>query len=186
MDKVATSAPPLNTQGGGGGGAQMATWPKCAQSGHITTALLGVPNAHRGDKNQKQLCSLDVDKVAISHLPSQGSPTLNTRRKHINGYAAQMRTRWLHHPCRLEGLKRLVRRQKSEIAMHPRCGQSGYITPALLGVPNAQHEEKTHKWLCGPNLDKVATSLLPSRRAPTLGTGRKIRNGYATRICTNW
>ena len=134
-----------------GGEAQMATWPKCGQSGYITTALSGVPNAHRGNKNQKELCSLDVDKVAISHMPSQGSPTLNTRRKHINGYVAQMWTKWLHHPCRLEGLKRLVRRQKSETARQPRCGQSGYITPALSGVPNAQHEQKTHKWLCGPN-----------------------------------
>ena len=45
-------------------------------------------------------------EVATSPLPSWGSPTLS-----------------------------MGRGQKSEMASSPTCGQSGYITPAISGVP---------------------------------------------------
>ena len=35
-----------------------------------------------------------------------------------------------------------TRGQKPEMATRPTCGQSGYTTPAVLGVPNAQRGDK--------------------------------------------
>ena len=48
-----------------------------------------------------------------------------------------------------------------EMAAWPTCGQSGYITPAVLGVPNAQR---------GDNKTEMATR-------PTCG-----QNGYITPV----
>ena len=55
-----------------------------------------------------------------------------------NGYVAQMWAKWLHHPCGVRGRQRLVRGQKSEMAMWPTCGKKGYITPLVLGLTHAQ------------------------------------------------
>ena len=66
----------------------------------------------------------------------------------------------------------------------PMCGQSGYITPIVLWVPNAQRGDENLKWLPRPcllmglHVGKVATSPLPSWGSPTLSAGTKIRNGY--------
>ena len=73
-----------------------------------------------------------------------------------------MWAKWLHHPCRLGGPQRLARGQKSEMAMLPTCGQSGYITPAILGVPNA---------------------VLGSA---TLSAGTKPGNGYVAHMWAKW
>ena len=53
-------------------------------------------------------------------------------------------------------------------------GQSGYITPGVLGVPNAQRGDKNLKWLNGPHVCKVATSPLPSWGSSTLSAGKKL------------
>ena len=127
---------------------------------HHPCRLRGVPNAQHGDKNEKRLCGPHVDKVATSPLPSWGSPTPKVVTKIRNGYAVYMLAKWLYHPCRLGGPQRSARGQKSEMAMWPTCGQSGYITPAVLGVPDAQRGNKNPKWLYGPHVGKVATSPL--------------------------
>ena len=173
--------------------SEIAMWPTCGQSGYITPAVLGVPNAQsgannqkwlcgphvgkvatlplpslgvpntqRGDKNQNLRCGPHVGKVTTSPLPSWGSPTLSARTKIRNGYVALMWAKWLHHPCRLGGLQPSARGQKSEMAMLPTCGQSGYITPAILGVPNAV------------------------LRSATLSAGTKPRNGYVGHMCPKW
>ena len=200
--------------------AEMAMQPKCGQSGYITPAVLGVPNTRRRDKNQKLLCLPNVDKVATSPMPSRGSPTLCTSRKsrhgyaaqmsqsgHItsaisrlprlgakrkitNGYGAQMWTKSLHHPCRLGGPQRSARAGKAKMAISPKCGQSDYITPAVSGVPNAPCGEKKQKWLCNPNVDKLATSSpshLGGPQRSTRGEKAKIamqpkrgQSGYIT------
>ena len=157
----------------------MSTWPTCGQSAYITPTVLGVPNAQRGDKNQKWLCGPHVGKVATSPLPSWGSPTPSVGTKIRNVYVAHMWAKWLHHPCRLGGPQRLAWGQKSETATWPTCGQSGYITPAVLGVPNAQRGGKNWKCLGGPHVGKVAT-------CPTLSAGTKIRNGHVAHMWVKW
>ena len=124
--------------------SEMATWPTFEQIGYITHAVLEIPNAQRGEKNQKWLCS---------HIGAKG----------------------LHHPCRLGGPQRPVRGHELAMATWPTCGKNGYITPAVLGVPNARHVDKNHKWLRGPHVGKVATSNLPYWGSPTLSTRTKIK-----------
>ena len=68
------------------------------------------------------------------------------------------------------------------MAMWLTCGQNGYVTPAVLGVTNAQRGDKNQKWLCGGHVVKVATSPLPSWRPPPLVAGGKVRNGYVAEI----
>ena len=173
----------------------MAMERKCGQSGYITPAVSRVPNAHGGDENQKRLCNSKVSKMVTSPVPSRGSPTPMAatkirngymERKRTNGCATQMWTRWLHHPCRPGGSQCLAWGEKAERTMQPKCGPSGYITTTALRVPNAWCGEKKRKWLCSPNVDKVATSPLPSRGFPMCSAGRKCRKGYATQIWTTW
>ena len=177
----------------------MVTWLKWGQGGYITRAILGVPNAQCGAKNQKWLCCPHVGKVATSPLPSWGSPTLSwgpqrlvrgqrlerASRSHVgkvassplpswgsamrsartkirNGYVAHMWAKWLHHPCRPGGLQCAARGQKLEMATWPTYGQSGYITPTVLGVFNA-----------------VLGSV-------TLSAGTKPRNGYMAYMWAQW
>ena len=130
--------------------SEMARWPTCGQSGYITLAVLGVPNA------------------------VLGSATLSAGTKPRNGYVGHMWARWLHHPCRLRRLQRSARGQKSEMAMLATCGQSGYITPAVLGISNAQRGDKNQKWLCCPHVGKLATSPLLSWGSPTLSWGPQL------------
>ena len=149
----------------------MATWRTRGQSGHITPAVLGVPNAHDGDKNEKWLPG--PRKVAISPLPSRGSPTLSAGGKIRNGYGAHMWIKWLHHPSRFGCTQRLAQTNIIN-ATWPTCGPRGYITPAVLGIPNAQRWDKKQKWLPRPDVGEVATSPLPCRRSPKLGAWTKI------------
>ena len=171
MDKVATSAlpswgSPTLSWGpqrlGRGQNLETATWVTCGQSGSIIPTVLGVSNAPREDKNQKWLCCPHVGNVATSPLLSWGSPTLS----------------W--------GPQRLARGQSLETATWVTCGQNGYITPAVLGVPNAQRGANNQKWLCGPHVGKVAPSPLPSWGSPTLSARPKIRNGYMAHMWAKW
>ena len=120
---------------------------KWRQSGSITPAVLGVSNPQRGAKNQKWLRGPHVGKVATAPLLSWGSPTLS----------------W--------GPQRLARGQNLETATWVTCGQSGSITPAVLGVSYAQREDKNKKWRCGSHGGKVATSPLSSCGSPMLSAG---------------
>ena len=54
------------------------------------------------------------------------------------------------------------------MATWPTCEQKGYITPAISGVPTAQHRDKKKKkeQLPGPYVGKMATSPLPSKGVP--------------------
>ena len=190
VGKVATSplpsrgSPPLRS------GGQNQKWPTCGQSGYVTPTVSGIPTAPgRGEKSEVALkwakwlrhpCRLGdphrfraggeirsgplVGKVAMSPLPSRGSP-----------------------PLQVEGGN-----QK-----WPTCGQSGYVTPALSGIPTASERgaksEVAHLWAkllrhpyrladphryrargeirSGPQVGKVATSPLPSRGSPLHGEG---------------
>ena len=145
MGKVATSplpsrgSPPLQS----GGGNQK--WPTCGQSGYITPAVSGIPTAaQRGGKSE----------------------------------VAQLWAKWLHHPCRLGDPHRCRAGEKIRSGplvgkmatsplpsrgsppLHgggggggkkwPTCGQSGYVTPAVSGIPTAAKlgakSEVAHLW----------------------------------------
>ena len=164
VGKVSTSplpsrgSPPLQS------GGQNEKWPTCGQSGYGTPAVSGIPTAaERGEIRSGPLAG----KVAMSPLPSRGSPPLRS-----GGGGDQ---KW------------------------PTCGQGGYVTPAVSGIPTAAERgaksEMAHlwaKWLChpcrlgdhhrcraggkirsGPLVGKVAASPLPSRGSPPLQSGGK-------------
>ena len=183
VGKMATSPlpprgfPPLQS------GGQNQKWPTCGQGGYITLAASGIPSAsERGTKSE----------------------------------VAHKWARWLHHLCRLGDRHRFKAGDKirsCKVATSPlpsrgsptlqsgggnqkwpTSGQSGYVTPAVSGIPSASERgtksEVAHKWarwlhhLCrlgdphrfkardkirsGPLVGKVATSPLPPRGSPTL------------------
>ena len=176
--KVATSplpsrgSPPLQS------GGQNQKCSTCGQSGYVTPAVSGIPTAsERGGKIRNGPL---VGKVAMSPLPSRGSPPLQS---------GGQNQKW------------------------PTCGQSGYITPAVSGIPTASERRGKSevatwwgKWLrhscrlghphrfraggvkrSGPQFGKVATSPLPSRGSPPLQSGGQNQkwptsgeSGYAT------
>ena len=196
LGKVATSplpsrgSPPLQS------GGQNQKWPTSGQSGYVTPAVSGVATASkRGEKSEvgdkwaqwlRHPCRLgdphrfraggeirrgpQVGKVAISPLPSRGSPPLQS---------GEQNQTW------------------------PACGQSGYITAAVSGIPTAskrgEKSEVAHSWAkwlrhacrlgdphrcraggeirSGPQVGKVAMSPLPFGRSPPLQSGAKIRSG---------
>ena len=187
----------------GGGGIQK--WPTCGQTGYVTPAVSGIPiTSEHGAKSE------------VAHLWAK----------------------WLHHPCRLEDPHRFTAGGgKSQVAhlwakwlRHPCClgdphsfraggggeqkwstsGQSGYITPAISGIPTASDQggggdsEVVHKWAkwlrhpyrlgdphrfraggkirTGPLAGKVATSPLPSGGSPPL----QSRGGGDSKVAHLW
>ena len=190
MGKVATS--PLQSRGSPTllSGGRNQKWATCGQSGYLTPAVSGIPTAlERGGKSE------------MAHLW----------------------TKWLRHPCRLGDPHRCragggIRNGPlvGKVATSPlpslgspplqsgrqnqkwhTCGQSGYVTLAVSGIPTAAERgaksEVAHlwaKWLrqpcrlgdphrvraggkirSGPLVGKVATSPVPSRGSPPLQSG---------------
>ena len=192
VGKMATSplpsrgSPPLQS---GGGGVDH-KWPTCGQNGYVTPNVSGIPTAsERGAKSE------------VAHVSAK----------------------WLRHPCRLgdphgcrAGGKIRSGPQVGKVATSPlpsrgspplqggghnqkwpTCGQNGYVTPAVSGIPTASKRgaksEVAHlwaKWLrhpcrlgdphrcraeggirSGPQVGKVARSPGPSRGSPPLQSG---------------
>ena len=190
VGKMATSplpsrgSPPLHS------GGQNQKWPTSRQHGYVTPAVSGIPTAaRRGAKSE------------VAHLWAK----------------------WLRHPCRLgdphrfrAGGKIRSGPQVGKMATSPlpsrgspplqsggqnqkwpTCGQNGYVTLAVSGIPTASKwkakSEVAHlwaKWLrhpcrlgdphrfraegkitSGPQVGKIATSPLPSRGSPPLQSG---------------
>ena len=142
-----------------------------------------------------------------------GPPTLSASSKIRIDYPAHMWAKWPHQPCRFGGPQRSAPGQETKMATWPICGQNGYITCAVSGVPNAQCGDKNQKlrpspqvgkvatsplpsrgsqssaggqWLPGPYVGKVATSPLPSWGSPRLNGGTKVRDGYLPRMWAIW
>ena len=169
-------------------------WPTSGQSGYVTPAVSGIPTAaERGGGIRSGPL---VGKVATSPLPSRGSPPLQSGGK---SEVAHLWAKWLRHPCRLGDppLQSGGWNQK-----WPTCGRSGYVTPAVSGIPTASERGANQKWpTCGqsgyvtpavsgiprcraeggirsgPLVGEVATSPLPSRGSPPLQSGGQIRSG---------
>ena len=190
VGKVATSplpyrgSPPLQS------GGQNQKWPTSGQSGYLTPAVSGIPTAsERGAKSE----------------------------------VAHKWAKWLPHPCRIGDPHRfrvggkirsgpLVGKMATSPLPYrgspplqsggqnqkwPTSGQSGYLTPAVSGIPTASKRgaksEVAHKWAkwlphpchirdphrfraggkirSGPQVGKVATSPLPYRGSPPLQSG---------------
>ena len=219
VGKVATSplpsrgSPPLHS-----GGANQ-KWPGCGQSGYVTPAVSGIPNAsERGGKSEVA----DLWAEWLCHPCRLGDP--HRCRAGGKSEVAHLWAKWLHHPCRLGDPHRfraggkirsgpLVGKlatsplpSRGSPPLHsgganqkwPTCGQSGYVTPAVSGIPTASEwgEGKSEvaqlwaKWLhhpcrlgdphrcragekirSGPLVGKMATSPLPSRGSPPLHGG---------------
>ena len=207
---------PLRLRAGGG---QNQKWPTCGQSGYVTLAASGIPTAsERGAKSEvahlwarwlRHPCRLGdphrfkaggkirsgplVGKVATSPRKSRGSPPLQSGG--AKSEVAHLWAKWLRHPCRLGDPHRF--RAGGQNQKWPTCGQSGYVTPAVSGIPSASEwgakSEVAHlwaKWLrhpcrlgdphrfrpggknrSGPLVRKVATSPRKSRGSPPLQSG---------------
>ena len=158
-------------------------WPTCGDSGYLTPAVLGVPNALHGHKIRN---GPHVGIVATYPLPS-GVPNAKSE-------MGNMWTQWLTNPYRVGGPQCSSRGQNQK---WPTCGHSGYLTPAVSGVAKAKHEQN-QKWpTCGdsgylplavsgvpnalhgdkirngPHVGTMATYPLPPWGSPMLGTGTK-------------
>ena len=162
VGKVATSPPPSRGSSPLQSGGQNQKWPTCGQSGYVIPAVSGIPIAsERGGKSEvahqwaKWLCHRcrlgdphrlrgegkirtgpSVGKVATSPLLSRGSQPLQS---------GGQNQKW------------------------PPSGQSGYVTPAVSGMPTAS--EGGGELRSAPQKGKVATSPLPSRGSPPLQSG---------------
>ena len=108
---------------------------------------------------------------------------------------AHLWAKWLRHPCPLGDPHRL--RAGGRNQRWPTCGQCGYVTPTVSGIPTAAERgaksEVAHLWAkglrhpcrlgdprrcragakirSGPLMGKVAPSPLPSRGSPPLRSG---------------
>ena len=118
-----------------------------------------------------RLCSMHRSKP----LPSRGSPPLQSGGTKSEG--AHLWARWQRHPCRLGDPHRL--RAGGQNQKWPTCGQNGYVTPAVSGIPTAS--ERGDKIRSGPLVGKVATSPLPSRGSPPLESG-----GTKSEVAHKW
>ena len=144
-------------------GGQNQKWPTCGQGGYVTLAVSGIPTAsERGDTIRSGPL---VGKVATSTLPCRGSPPLQSGG--TKSEVAHLWARWLRNPCRVGDPHRF--RAGGQNQKWPTCGQGGYVTPAVSGIPTAS--ERGDKIRSGPLVGKVATSPVPSRGSPPLHSG---------------
>ena len=230
VGKVATSplpsrgSPPLQS----GGGNQK--WPTCGQSGYVTPAVSGSPPLQSGGQNQKwPTCGQG------GYVTPTVSGIRTASERGAKKEVAHLWAKWLHHPCRLGYPHRCRAGGKirsgplvGKVATSPlpsrgspplqsggqkkkwpTCGQSGYVTPAVSGIPTAaergRKSEVAHlwaKWLrhpcrlrdphrftaggkirSGPLVGKVATSPLPSRGSPPLQSGGQNRAKWLRNPC---
>ena len=195
-------------------------WPTYGQSGYVTPAVSGIPTASErgGGGNQKWPTYGQSGYVtpAVSGIPTASERGAKSEVTHL--WAT-----WLRHPCRLGDPHRfraggkirsgplmgnvatspLLSRGSPPLQSGgqnqkwPTYGQSGYVNPAVSGIPTASERgaksEVTHLWATwlrhpcrlgdphrfraggkirsGPLMGKVATSPLPSRGSPPLQSG---------------
>ena len=190
VGKLATSplpyreAPPLQS------GGQNQKWPTCGQIGYLTPAVLGSPTAsERGAKSE-------VAQKGANWLPHPrriGEPHRFRAGGQIRSGPQVGKLATSPLPC--QGAPPLQSGGQNQ--KWPRSGQTGYLTPAVLGSPTASQRgaksEVAHLWAnwlphpcrigephrftaggkirSGPQVGKLATSPLPYRGAPPLQSG---------------
>ena len=208
-------SPPLQS------GGQNQIWPTSRQSGYVTPAVSGIPPlqsgggksevAHKWAKWLRHPCRLgdphrcraggkirsgpQVGKVAMSPLPSRGSPPLQSGGGGGGVISGPQVGNVATSPLPSRGSPPLQSGGQNQI--WPTSRQSGYVTPAVSGIPPLQSgggkSEVAHKWAkwlrhpcrlgdphrcraggkirSGPQVGKVAMSPLPSRGSPPLQSG---------------
>ena len=166
-------------------------WPTCGQSGYVTPAVLGIPTASEwGAKSEVA----HLWAKWLRHPCRLGDPHRCRAAGGGKSEVAHLWAKWLRHPCRLGHPHRCRAAGGGGDQKWPTCGQSGYFTPAVSGIPTASERgaksEMAHlwaKWLrhpcrlgdphrfraggkirSGPQVGKVATSSLPSWGSPPL------------------
>ena len=121
-----------------GGGNQK--WPTCGQSGYVTPAVSGIATAAKRGGNQKRPTYGQSGYVtpAVSGIPTAGE-------RGGKSEVAHLWAKWLRHPCRL-GDPHRCRAGGGGNEKWPTSGQSGYVTPAVSGMPPLQSGGGNHKW----------------------------------------
>ena len=202
-------SPPLQS------GGQNQKWPTSGQSGYLTPAVSGIPTTSGGGQNQKWPTSGQNGYLtpAVSGIPTASE-------RGAKSEVAHKWAKWLPHPCRIGDPHRFTAGGKirsgpqvGKVATSPlpyrgspplqsggqnqkwpTSGQSGYLTPAVSGIPTASERgaksEVAHKWAkwlphpcrvgdphrfragdkIGPQVGKMATSPL-RRGSPPLQSG---------------
>ena len=190
VGKVATSplpsrgSPPLESRGG------YQKWPTSGQSGYVTPAISGIPTAsERGSKSEvaglwakwlRHPCRLGdphgfraggeirsgplMGKVAMSPLPSRGSPPLHSGGQ--NQKKAHLWAKWPRHSCHSAIPTASEQGAKSEVAHK---WAKWLRRPCRLGDLHCL--EVGGKIRSGPLVSKVATSPVLSRGSPPLESG---------------
>ena len=154
-------------------GGQNQKWPTSGQSGYLTPAVSGIPTA--SERGGKIRSGPQMGKVATSPLPYRGSPPLQSGG--AKSEVAHKWAKWLPHPCRIGDPHRF--RAGGQNQKWPTSGQSGYLTPAVSGIPTAS--ERGGKIRSGPQVGKMATSPLPYRGSPPLHSG-----GAKSEVAHKW
>ena len=131
VGKVATSALPYRGSPPLQSGGQSQKWPTSGQSGYLTPAVSEDPHHFRA--GGKVRSGPQVGKVATSPLPYRGIPTASERG--AKSEVAHKWAKWLPHPCRIGGSPPLQSGGQNQ--KWPTSGQSGYLTPAVSGIPTA-------------------------------------------------
>ena len=183
--KLATSPLPYRGSPLLQSGGQNQKWPTSGQSGYSPMPYRGSPPLQSGGQNQKWPTSGQIGYLtpAVSGIPaaSQRGAKSEVTHKWAN---------WLPHPCRIGDPQPLQSGGQNQ--KWPTSGQSGYLTPAVSGIPappaRGAKSEVAHKWAnwlphpcrigdprrfkaggkirSGPQVGKLATSPLPYRGSP--------------------
>ena len=103
-------------------------WPARGQIGYITPAMWGLQGLSVGHKFRG---SPQVGLVATSSLLYGRAPTFHTGK--TKSEVAHKWSSWLHHPCRLGGLKFL--RAGDKIRCGPQVGLVATLALAVWGFP---------------------------------------------------
>ena len=189
MGRLATSpmpnrgSPPLQS------GGQNQKWPTSGPIGYLTPAVSGIPTA------AERVAKSEVAHKWAKWLPHPG----RIGEPHCFGAGGRIRSSPLvgeipTSPLPYRGAPPLQSGGQNQ--KWPRSGQTGYLTPAVSGIPTAPERgaksEVAHlwaKWLppcrigephccraggkirSGPQVGKLATSPVPYRRSPLLQSG---------------
>ena len=187
VGNVATSPLPYRRSRPLQSGRQNQKWPTSGRNAYLIPAVSGIPMLQSGGQNQKWPTSGQSGYLTPT---VSGIPTASERG--AKSEVAQKWAKWLPHPCRIGDPHRF--RAGGQNQKWRRSGQSGYLTPAVSGIPTAAERgaksevaHKCAKWLpqrcrighphrfragskirSGPQVGKVATSPLPYRGSPPL------------------
>ena len=171
VSKVATSPLPSRGSPALQSEEENQKWPSSGQSGYVTSAVSGIPTAseQRGGIRGGPL----MGKVATSPLPSRGSPPLKSGGQNqkwpTSGKVATSPLPSRRSPPLQSGGPNRKWPTSGKVATSPlpsrgspplqsggqskkwpSSGQSGYVTPAVSGIPTASERgaksEVAHKW----------------------------------------